>query len=39
MIVGSEIRTMFESSSAMKLAIDVFVRTTYLYCKRALSGD
>src|SRR5579875_1388602 len=31
-IVGREIRTMFESSRAMKLAMDVFVRTPYLYC-------
>src|SRR6266566_1237700 len=32
MIVGSEIRTMFESSNAMNVPIVVFVSTTYLYC-------
>ena len=32
-IVGRAIRTMFESSTAMKAPIVVLVRTTYLYCK------
>src|SRR5437016_14467887 len=32
MIVGSEIRTLFESSNAMNVPIVVFVSTTYLYC-------
>src|SRR2546430_10848211 len=32
MIVGREMRTMFESSSAMNVPIVVFVSTTYLYC-------
>src|SRR5579885_1362800 len=36
MIVGSEIKTMFESRRAMKVAIEVFVRTMYLYCKANL---
>src|SRR5437016_5165588 len=35
MIVGSEMRTMFESSNAMNVPIVVFVSTTYLYCIRA----
>src|SRR2546430_15675190 len=32
MIVGREMRTMFESSNAMNVPIVVFVSTTYLYC-------
>jgi len=32
MIVGREIRTMFESSNAMNVPIVVLVSTIYLYC-------
>src|SRR5438093_13467448 len=34
MIVGREIRTMFESSKAMNVPIVVLVSTMYLYCIR-----
>src|SRR5439155_12465919 len=34
MIVGREIRTMFESSKAMNVPIVVLVSTIYLYCIR-----